>query len=101
MQWKLYRKAILRCINKLLGCLCDQPVNETVHDVSEVSTDDIYNKISPVFSELYDSLCTTTSHGAVVLVIDDNMYYASMRYQLYQLARRCKSIEYVTFDHQL
>jgi len=55
-----------------------------------MSTDVIYKKISLVFSKLYDSLNTAKEHGVVILLIDDNMYYASMRYQLYQLARKCE-----------
>jgi len=94
-QWKLYRKAILRCINGFLVCLCGQPLHGTVDDMSEMSTDLVYNKISPVFSELYDGLCTSMGHGAIIVVIDDNMYYASMRYQLHQLARRCEYEKYM------
>jgi len=89
-QWKLYRKAILRCIDGFLARLCGQSLHETVDDVSEMSTDVLHNNISPVFSKLYDALCTTQRHGADILMIDDNMYYASMRYQLYQMARKCE-----------
>ena len=89
-QWKLYRKAILRCIDGFLENLCGQTMHDMVDDMPEKSTDVMYNNILPVFSKLYDCLRTTQRHGAVILVIDDNMYYASMRYQLCQLARRCE-----------
>jgi len=89
-QWKLYRKAILRCIDDFLARLCGQSLHETVEDVSEMSTNVIHNNISPVFSKLYGAVSASLGHGADILVIDDNMYYASMRYQLYQLARKCE-----------
>jgi len=89
-QWKLYRRAILRCIDELIGWLYGQSLHGSVNDVSEMSTDVIYKKISLVFSKLYDSLNTAKEHRVVILLIDDNMYYASMRYQLYQLARKCE-----------
>ena len=89
-QWKLYRKAILRCIDRFLARLCGQPSHETVDGMSEMSIDVIHNNTSALFSKLYDALCTACGHGTDVLVIDDNMYYASMRYQLYQLARKCE-----------
>jgi len=89
-QWKLYRKAIFRCIDSFLARLCGQPLDGAVDDVSEMSTDIIHNNVSPVFSELYNALCTAQQHGTDILIIDDNMYYASMRYQLYQLARKCE-----------
>jgi len=88
-EWKLYRKVILRCLDSFLGCLCGQTLHGTVDILSEMSTDVMYNQISPVFSQLYDNLNSSKRHGAVVLVIDDNMYYSSMRYQVYQLARKC------------
>lgn len=86
-EWKLYRKVILRCIDNFLGRLSGYTLHETVDDLSDMCTV-IHNKISPVFSNLYDGLNTSMRHGAVVLVIDDNMYYSSMRYQVYQLARK-------------
>jgi len=58
--------------------------------MSEMSTDVIYNKVSSVFFKLYDSVSATKGHGAVIVMIDDNLYYASMRYQLCQLARKCE-----------
>lgn len=54
-----------------------------------MSSDVIYNNISSVFYKQYEGLNTNKTHGAVVLVIDDNMYYSSMRCQVYQLARKC------------
>jgi tRNA uridine 5-carbamoylmethylation protein Kti12 len=35
------------------------------------------------------STCTSTSH---ILLIDDNMYYTSMRHAYYQLAQKCKEM---------
>ena len=88
-EWKHYRKVILRCVDSLLGRLCGHMLHGTDDDLSEMSADVIFNNISPVFSKLYDGLNTSEKHEAVVLVIDDNMYYSSMRFQVYQLARKC------------
>ena len=82
---------ILRCIDSFLSCHCGQTVHGTVRDdLSEISTDVIYSNVSSAFSKLSDGLSTSNKLGAVVLIIDDNMYYSSMRYQLYQLARKCE-----------
>jgi len=88
-EWKLCRKVILRGIDDFLARLCGRSLHETVEDVSAVLTD-VHNNISTVFSELYGAVCTSQRPEASILVIDDNMHYASMRYQLYQLARKCE-----------
>lgn len=44
------------------------------------------------FSDVLDFLNSRRKNNKdeVVLVIDDNMYFRSMRYDYYKLARRCK-----------
>ena len=40
--------------------------------------------------ELFLQSLTHRKDGSIVILIDDNMYYGSMRYKYYQLARKCK-----------
>lgn len=46
----------------------------------------------PIQQYLSDRLGVVSSSESVCLLIDDNMYYRSMRYPYYQLARKCKII---------
>lgn len=88
-QWKLYRKAILRCLDSLLGRFCNHTSEAADDCVCDESSDVIYSSVSTVFAKYHDSLNADKQCGPAVLIIDDNMYYASMRYQIYQLARKC------------
>ena len=40
--------------------------------------------------ELFLQSLTHREDGTIVILIDDNMYYGSMRHKYYQLARKCK-----------
>lgn len=35
--------------------------------------------------------CSQADRAALLFLLDDNFYYPSMRYEVYQLARKCKN----------
>ncbi|KAL3863645.1 hypothetical protein ACJMK2_005393 [Sinanodonta woodiana] len=91
--WKQFREDILCCVDTL--------VNHLVSDLTASSKRDILNTIrKPVhvneeiwhgFMASIVSCLVDDWTKPVLIVIDDNMYYRSMRYQYYQIARKYNS----------
>ena len=68
---------------------------ETLLNLSSFSLDAMTKPSSGVddslWEKFYDLLRKQlTSAETVALVVDDNMYYTSMRHRYFQLARKCK-----------
>ena len=87
-KWKKYRKEILQCVAKHIKDCCLEE-NETLKKSVQESPDE----------EIWNTFCKAIGREAegnlaeskdMVYIIDDNMYYRSMRYEYYQLARKCK-----------
>ena len=82
MQWKLHRRTINRCLDQLLSRLLS-----TASSCDANNDDPDPTGVPKVFDELTKHLDTCRP---VILMLDDNMYYASMRYEIFQLARKCE-----------
>ncbi|KAM9462990.1 L-seryl-tRNA(Sec) kinase [Clarias gariepinus] len=86
--WKQHRQAVLECVDGLLQELtADTPHTHTgsggggsVFERFKVAMEE-----QQIHSVLQD---THSSPQRLVLLLDDNFYYHSMRYQVFQLARR-------------
>ncbi|KAM6186267.1 L-seryl-tRNA(Sec) kinase [Rhynchocyon petersi] len=95
-QWKLLRQELLTYLDCFLmavinGCQMSAPPNRTEamwHDFT-ISLKD-QDLLSSAASEVQSSflLTKTAVSNPLVLVLDDNFYYQSMRYEVYQLARK-------------
>lgn len=98
--WKEYRENIQNAVDNLVRDL----KNET--EASETLTTGAENK--DCHFESFQMFLKNMRHqesGKVVILIDDNMYYSSMRYKYYQLTRKRKLLpciilqKKVTFFH--
>lgn len=78
--WKVYREEIVLCIDSLLGHTAASVDNLTKPPlgVSDELWEMFYNLLQKQW----------ISAGSIAIVIDDNMYYTSMRYRYFQLARK-------------
>ncbi|XP_064600156.1 L-seryl-tRNA(Sec) kinase-like isoform X2 [Liolophura sinensis] len=84
--WKNYRLSILNCVERLLDVLLNRKNSMERPDHVE---DKIWENFrSEVAMEMVSLVPKETTLSHVVMVIDDNMYYSSMRYQYFQLARK-------------
>lgn len=89
-QWKDYRKQILDCVDCVIKDK-DVVAGSEVTFPFSVDTDEW---LLQKFQELVlESASKTVGSvvGRYAVIIDDNMYYKSMRYQYFQLARKCKN----------
>lgn len=86
-EWKLHRHAVLCCIEQFL----DNPQAS-----SKLPSNCNINKLSweKLTGELVQPEACVSHHAPFLLLLDDNFYYPSMRYEVYQLARKCKSIHH-------
>lgn len=85
--WKECRENIQNAVDNLVREL----KNET--EASETLTIGAENK--DCHFESFQMFLQNMRHqesGKVVILIDDNMYYSSMRYKYYQLTRKCKPL---------
>ena len=87
--WKEYRKRILECVECFLGYLCTRNENCLAKLITESETDSLVHlfKENVLISQQFEQ--HGIKDGNYVVVIDDNMYYQSMRYDYFQLARKC------------
>ena len=94
--WKRYRNDILECVDVIVHFT---KANRTKHSdpINLANLLDQCCKPEHVRQELWDRFVTMTSQHTgtateediICFVIDDNMYYRSMRHKYYQLARKC------------
>jgi len=104
-EWKSYRRVIISCLNHLLARLLSKKQSESADSTTESAKDaesadsategpenvETAQFVSKEFSRLTQELDVEDGSGQpVVLILDDNMFYASMRYEIYQLARTCE-----------
>ncbi|KAI5086071.1 L-seryl-tRNA(Sec) kinase-like [Silurus meridionalis] len=88
--WKQYRQAVLECVEVFLQELnADMPHTHT--GGGEVGTGSVCVRFKEAMKkqQILPTLQDTYSRAQrLVLLLDDNFYYQSMRYRVYQLARR-------------
>ncbi|XP_062600820.1 L-seryl-tRNA(Sec) kinase-like [Saccostrea cucullata] len=80
--WKLYRENIQNAVVYLIQRLqADSEFTEPMEDKSDCCFESFRTFLQRMIGK---------KNGAVVILIDDNMYYSSMRYKYYQLTRKYK-----------
>ena len=80
-EWKRVRKNIFMIIKHILTS-SESPI--IFCDETEISVKNLLNEF---LVQVYPEVRTNANKKTVLIVIDDNMYYQSMRYLYYQLAR--------------
>ncbi|XP_063100963.1 L-seryl-tRNA(Sec) kinase [Cavia porcellus] len=95
-QWKMFRQELLKYLECFLmavinGCQMSAPPNRTELMWEDFITclrdQDLMVSAAPEAPPFY-LLAKTAVSRPLVLVLDDNFYYQSMRYEVYQLARK-------------
>ncbi|KAE8284148.1 L-seryl-tRNA(Sec) kinase [Larimichthys crocea] len=83
-EWKLHRQAVLRCIEQFL----EKPrVLAEMQSSCQINIAAWERCIQAVLQpEALD--CTQAERAPLLFLLDDNFYYPSMRYEVYQLARK-------------
>lgn len=86
--WKLHRQTVVKCLDQLLArILLMNPVDtDGAESIQDAGVQQVMNNFAKLTQGL-DSVDLASQQ--IVIVLDDNMYYASMRYEIYQLARKC------------
>ncbi|ELU08829.1 hypothetical protein CAPTEDRAFT_208134 [Capitella teleta] len=80
-KWKAYRKRILHAVDSAMT---------SSFDVSSVDLGAFDSEIAQRFKTIIQQTKMTRTGKKVLIAVDDNMYYQSMRYDYYQLARKYK-----------
>ncbi|KAM7381469.1 hypothetical protein PAMA_012352 [Pampus argenteus] len=83
-EWKLHRHAVLQCIEKLLKkpeVLTELPNNRQINNAA-------WERCVQALQELETSDHYQAELSPLVFLLDDNFYYPSMRYEVFQLARK-------------
>ena len=84
-KWKIYRKEIFCCVICLVEYLTGKDFS-TPFKLNRSDFDDLH----VLFSDMVLEVMSGNSLGQnQMVIIDDNMYYQSMRYEYFQLARKC------------
>ncbi|VFV38423.1 l-seryl-trna kinase-like [Lynx pardinus] len=100
-QWKLLRQELLKYLEYFLlavinGCQMSTPPNRTEAMWEDFITclkdQDLISSAAPEARSCY-LLTKTAVSRPLFLILDDNFYYQSMRYEVYQLARKYCSLE--------
>ncbi|XP_022086646.1 L-seryl-tRNA(Sec) kinase-like isoform X2 [Acanthaster planci] len=101
--WKAHRQEIIRCVDCILARLKTGKVLDITAALDEQELSHFRREVwSKVLTSMQDQIVslkqpqpTSWAEGkqvqpasSVVLLIDDNMFYRSMRYEYYQLARK-------------
>ncbi|CAH1783150.1 unnamed protein product [Owenia fusiformis] len=89
-KWKSYRKAIFNSVEGLIGKVMLKQVNPNTDDIESEEDRLLFETIQRTIHKKYDEIFSgiRTDVNNVVLIIDDNMYYRSMRYSYFQLAKK-------------
>lgn len=83
-EWKSHRQAVLQCIDQFWGGargLVQLPDSCQINRAAWERC---------VQSSPQPRVADDHSRAPLVFLMDDNFYYSSMRYEVYQLARKCK-----------
>ncbi|XP_010951264.1 L-seryl-tRNA(Sec) kinase [Camelus ferus] len=95
-QWKLLRQELLKYLENFLlavinGCQMSAPPNRTEamweDFITSLKDQDLISSAAPEAPSHY-LLTKTAVSRPLFLILDDNFYYQSMRYEVYQLARK-------------
>ncbi|KAG6937498.1 phosphoseryl-tRNA kinase, partial [Chelydra serpentina] len=96
-RWKLYRHELLVYLEHFLQALINgdhlcAPTSRT--EATWKSFVSCFKEQGLISSEIHDAKSchykiNTTTSRPLYFVLDDNFYYQSMRYEVYQLARKC------------
>lgn len=78
--WRSHRQAVLQCIEHFL----ERTLLPDSCQISRVAWERCIQHL-PQPCE-----CDGLSHKPLLFLMDDNFYYSSMRYEVYQLARKCE-----------
>ncbi|XP_012925433.1 L-seryl-tRNA(Sec) kinase isoform X1 [Heterocephalus glaber] len=95
-QWKMFRQELLKYLECFLmalinGCQMSAPSNKTEamwEDFITCLKDQDLIISAALEAQPFYLLAKTAVSRPLVLVLDDNFYYQSMRYEVYQLARK-------------
>ncbi|XP_038071333.1 L-seryl-tRNA(Sec) kinase-like [Patiria miniata] len=93
--WKAYRQEILRCVDGILARLKSNKtldattVVDELQDISQCGRE-VWSKILTLIQDQINAKKEQNPRrtSSVVLFIDDNMYYRSMRHEYYQVAKK-------------
>lgn len=96
-QWKLLRQELLKYLECFLlaviaGCQMSAPPSRTQamwEDFITCLKDQDLIASAALEAQSQYLLTKTAVSRPLLLILDDNFYYQSMRYEVYQLARKC------------
>ena len=83
--WKECRENIQNAVESIVRELQKNTIATDSYTTGEETSDCHFESF-----KLFLQSLTHREDGTIVILIDDNMYYSSMRYKYYQLARKCK-----------
>ncbi|XP_052772250.1 L-seryl-tRNA(Sec) kinase-like [Mya arenaria] len=88
-QWKDYRRDIVKCVHGLIERIIHTGLTELFNNVHDAPAD-VDTELWSIFlqSVKVSTVLSPDPGWPVCLLIDDNMYYSSMRWGYYQLARK-------------
>lgn len=82
-KWKQIRRNVVEAVDTLLSY-------STVDSIRTTVEDDIHSLVKQIctLNKMDCDSLRTNAHGDNIFIIDDNLYYQSMRYEFYQLAKK-------------
>lgn len=89
--WKRYRAGIVKCVDNLIQAIKKGNQSSDIRlsldfQLEKEVTEALWEKFTTLLKE--SSVLEIRDSDTVYIMIDDNMYYSSMRYNFYQLARK-------------
>lgn len=92
-KWKSDRSQIVSATDVLLQHICHNSLSEiSLQTKPTVLIMDVWQQFLHIM-ELFNAKRQKIGNQ-VVLMIDDNMYFRSMRYEYYKLAKKCKCLSF-------
>ncbi|XP_060076600.1 L-seryl-tRNA(Sec) kinase-like [Ylistrum balloti] len=87
-EWKTCREQIVNCVESLVHCLLSNKLLKNM--VKPTDDEALWERFCHVIHNQEDDSMEQKGDksSSYVLIIDDNMYYRSMRYRYFQLARK-------------
>ena len=98
LAWKSYRDQLHGCVDNLIRMVCDIKGTQCGSDTDDQTPCGVEGPVRDLVDQfdlritqcVRDQLTRDQEEHSVIIIIDDNMYYSSMRYKYYQLARKCQ-----------
>ena len=82
---------LIRLVCDIKGAQCDSDADDQTPCGVEGPVGDLVEQFDLRITQcVRDQLTKDQEERSVIIIIDDNMYYCSMRYKYYQLARKCQ-----------